>query len=615
MAFDGSTLAAATSATFVSGVFTDTFTISTTIDVDMVRVELVAGSLYQIDVDHGTASDLLLRVFDAFGNEVKRNDDGFRAVDDVVFSLSPFTDFVPGYSGTYYVAISPYYLSGYNPTTTLGRSSPENPLGTTNGTLTIATATPALFPSSASINAITAESSSDETDALRNDAGRLRVEYSGAVDTSLDVDIGRADLSKGDVVVVDISSDSSTVALGSVLRVFNAAGTQIGFDDDAGFGDESELVFAAPAAGSYYIGISGEGNSSYNGLDGTGTVAGAVGDYGAIVHLNPTQIGTSSVNIFTAGEGADYIVGLGGNDTIAGGDGRDTVSGGDDNDVIQGDLNQDVLYGDAGTDAMNGGGGNDVLVGGTGNDTLQGGSGVGNDILSGGEGNDTANAGNGNDTLSGGIGDDTLDGSTGDDIVAGDDGNDRLIGNGGADSVTGGLDNDTLFGSAGNDTLSGDGGDDELNGNVDADLLRGGIGNDTLNGGSENDTLVGEAGADTLNGGTGSDTLFGGAGIDQLTGSTDADHFVFELPIDASDIVTDFAVGVDLIDLTAVFGVGVVNSGNLSQYVQVTAAGAGSDAFLGVDADGATGGFNFTVVALFQAVTPGALFDVNNFVL
>ncbi len=100
-----------------------------------------------------------------------------------------------------------------------------------------------------------------------------------------------------------------------------------------------------------------------------------------------------------------------------------------------------------------------------------------------------------------------------------------------------------------------------------------------------------------------------------LTGGADADQFVFELPIDASDIVSDFLVGTDRIDLTAIFGVGVVNSGNLSQFVQVTAAGAGSDAFLGVDADGATGGFNFTVVALVQGVTPGALFDAGNFVL
>ena len=112
MAFDGSTISAATTGTFTSGVFTDSFSISTTIDVDMVAITLEAGNGYQIDIDHGIASDLHLRIFDMFGNEVRANDDGFRSVDDVVFSLSPFVDFTPNYTGTYYIARQPLLSAG-----------------------------------------------------------------------------------------------------------------------------------------------------------------------------------------------------------------------------------------------------------------------------------------------------------------------------------------------------------------------------------------------------------------------------------------------------------------------------------------------------------------------
>ncbi len=64
--------------------------------------------------------------------------------------------------------------------------------------------------------------------------------------------------------------------------------------------------------------------------------------------------------------------------------------------------------------------------------------------------------------------------------------------------------------------------------------------------------LFGGGGADTLNGGAGEDTLIGGAGHDNLTGGADADIFVFGRAIAASsDTVTDFVVGVDIIQINA----------------------------------------------------------------
>ncbi len=54
MAFDGSTIIAATLATFDFGQFSDTFTVSGA-DVDMVRIDLVAGVHYLFDVDSGAS--------------------------------------------------------------------------------------------------------------------------------------------------------------------------------------------------------------------------------------------------------------------------------------------------------------------------------------------------------------------------------------------------------------------------------------------------------------------------------------------------------------------------------------------------------------------------------
>ena len=207
----------------------------------------------------------------------------------------------------------------------------------------------------------------------------------GPLSSALDVDVARMDLSKGDVVVIDVNG---LVGNGTVLRVFNAAGTQFGFDDLAGFGDDPEVVFAVPGTGSIYVGISGDGNSIYSALDGTGTVAGTVGAYEVIVHRNPTQVGTSGINVLSGNAQSNYIVALAGNDTISGNEGDDTLAGGDDNDLLTGGNGMDVIYGEQGNDALNGGNASDVLSGGMGDDVLDGGGAI--DLLEGGAGNDSS---------------------------------------------------------------------------------------------------------------------------------------------------------------------------------------------------------------------------------
>ncbi len=181
-----------------------------------------------------------------------------------------------------------------------------------------------------------------------------------------------------------------------------------GFDDDAGAGEDPEVIFAAPVLDDYYIGISGEGNAAYNPVDATGAVAGAIGGVEVIIHRNPTQIGSSLGNLLNGSEAANYIVSLAGNDTVSGGDGRDTLAGGDENDQISGGNGADQIYGEQGNDVLNGDNGLDVVSGGLGNDTIDGGR--GGDVLSGGVGDDSLSSGIGFfvDTLRGDEGRDVL---------------------------------------------------------------------------------------------------------------------------------------------------------------------------------------------------------------
>lgn len=124
----------------------------------------------------------------------------------------------------------------------------------------------------------------------------------------------------------------------------------------------------------------------------------------------------------------------------------------------------------------------------------------------------------------------------------------------GNDVIVGYFSDDRINGLAGNDTLRGQSGNDTLAGNA---------GDDTLEGGSGNDALAGGTGKDLLSGGAGDDRLTGGAGADQLSGGSGADTFRFTSSTDslsdASDLITDFSAGRDLIDVSALGYTGLGN--------------------------------------------------------
>lgn len=257
-----------------------------------------------------------------------------------------------------------------------------------------------------------------------------------------------------------------------------------------------------------------------------------------------TGSGDDAISVITGAEGRARS-----SHKIFSGDGNDTVS-------IDGTSTGIGVYIDSGN------GDDDITL-------LSGGSSRiysrdGNDAISGGAGRDVIFAGNGDDTLNGNDGNDVLIGESGGDILHGNNGDDRLYG---------GEDNDSLYGDAGNDRVSGDNGDD------------------TLFGGNGNDILVGGNGNDTLSGGAGKDVLYGGYG---------SDIFVFDLDFDVADVVRDFRVGEDTIDLSALLtGYDAVTEA-ISDFIHVTTVSRTT--YLQIDIDGADVGSGFVNLAVVSGL-------------
>lgn len=78
------------------------------------------------------------------------------------------------------------------------------------------------------------------------------------------------------------------------------------------------------------------------------------------------------------------------------------------------------------------------------------------------------------------------------------------------------------------------------------------VGDPQGNSGITNDLLIGFDGNDILIGGNNADEIFGGQGSDTLIGNAGGDFFVFRPASHGDrDIITDFEVGFDKIDLQA----------------------------------------------------------------
>ena len=302
--------------------------------------------------------------------------------------------------------------------------------------------------------------------------------------------------------------------------------------------------------------LGGTGDDILNGGSGDDLMEGGTGDdtyivddEGDVVTESPGLEGGVDTVVSTVsyaiGPGVENLTLLGSGVLIGIGNAlNNTIVGINTGSLLSGCAGDDQLFGGLGDDILNGGDGDDVLSGGAASNVIDGG--LGRDMASyaGAPSQVTVDlsvlsvqvTGSASDLLQG-IED--LEGSVYNDTLRGDSGPNRIFGGYGMDVLHGGYGDDTLYGNQG---------DDILYGNQGNDFLYGGQGSDILYGGQNSDTIVGGMGDDTLFGNLGDDTLYGGPGRDTFCYSQIADS-----PAGGSfDLLADFTVGEDLIDLRAV---------------------------------------------------------------
>lgn len=180
-------------------------------------------------------------------------------------------------------------------------------------------------------------------------------------------------------------------------------------------------------------------------------------------------------------------------------------------------------------------------------------------------------------------------------LVEGTNHPDEIITGGGPQFILAGNGRDTIRAGGGPDIIEAGNGDDEVFAEGGPDKVWGGNGNDFIDGGG---------GPDTIDGGRGNDTIIGGAAADVLTGGPGRDVFVYRSASEASghgnheeeedsddgspETITDFRVGTDVFDFSAIGTVASFSEG--PQERAVWAVQQGSNTMLYVDTNGSLEG-------------------------
>jgi len=386
-----------------------------------------------------------------------------------------------------------------------------------------------------------------------------------------------------------------------------------GFNNLVETGDGADTIMAGP------------GNSTIASGDGEDIIRLGTG------HEHRVTAGAGNDRVLTAGVGGgNHHIDLGlGDDVAALATSASTVLGAEGADQISVTGSWNVVDGGAGADTLTGSGGfGNTLQGGEGEDRLAV-TGGDRSLLQGGGGNDRLASGTGGDTLEGGAGDDLLNGGAGHDVLAGGEGADTLLGGLGNDTLRGGLGDDFYLVDSIGDFVSefGGGGADTVQSSVNQVLANGvetlvlagpvaltGWGNATANvllGNGGNNFLNGLQGADRIEGGGGNDTIGGHLGADTLSGGSGADAFRYGVLAEAGDVIVDFNVVDDRIEVVGASWGGGLTAGmamgaRFALGTATSAAGVGQftyDAGTGAlswDANGVTAG-GVTVIATLSA--------------
>ena len=116
-----------------------------------------------------------------------------------------------------------------------------------------------------------------------------------------DVDVYSFQAAAGNVVTARTTRPASGTAMDTYLRLFNSAGVQLASNDDASAQTLYSQItnFSIASAGTYYVAVSGYGNSTYNSTVGGSGRAGNIGSYDLSVVLNPVAALSAGNNLQT----------------------------------------------------------------------------------------------------------------------------------------------------------------------------------------------------------------------------------------------------------------------------------------------------------------------------
>ncbi len=253
-----------------------TDSIDTSTDVEMYRINVTAGQTISFNIDKtaGSTLDSYLRIIDAQGYNVTANSNA--AAPGEINGTDPYVEYTFTTAGTYFVGVSGEGNYYYNPISGSGAVSG----GTGGFKLT-------------TIDLGTQDPNDQITEASSMTIGTT---VNGSLTTLIDANLYRFTVTAGQTISFNINTPAGT--LDSFLRIIDAQGYNVTSNSNAAAPGETNGVdpyieYTFTTAGTYYAGISGEGNYYYNVLTGGGKqFANSTGSYS----LTTIDLGTQDPN-------------------------------------------------------------------------------------------------------------------------------------------------------------------------------------------------------------------------------------------------------------------------------------------------------------------------------
>ena len=286
------------------------------LDADLYQIQLAQGDGVYLDLDAKSIDselDSYLRIFDSQGNELAFDDD-----DDANFIGDSNSDsaiaFAPSTPGEYYIGVSDAGNLEYDPLNgrTNFSSNVTSPFSTTGS-----------YDLKINIASIVRDEDADNTileaiDSNISSTGTTSTVLTDSIASMSDVDIYSFQLDAGDGITLDLNAATQDSDLDSYLRIFDSEGNELAVDDDddknvvaENTTADSLLNFVADTSGEYYIGVSSQGNSTYDSVNGStnfsNTLGFSTGDYELAIDISPVVADSDLDN--TISEAIDTEVG------------------------------------------------------------------------------------------------------------------------------------------------------------------------------------------------------------------------------------------------------------------------------------------------------------------